>query len=236
MKYKKIGDIQYHLKGVAPRLIIHSGTHGDESRVIAPLEKVVGAMYSDLPNFLYVPRVSPSAVVLGTRQNKFGNDLNRVFSLPTDDPEVVANKQILALATHSVAVSFHEDLEHNQFYMYDSGTIEPGLLNWYQTALKKLQVPLYTGVDDPHDVHLAKSFVDGYLGEVYSARPIGTFVDDWILYHSHASRVLTIEMPGNHAKLEEIVELTLKLATELVDQEESLAIFDENFPMLKELT
>lgn len=235
MNYSKIGEVQYHLKGVAPRLIIHSGTHGDENHVIAPLERVVNDLYSDLPNFLFVPRVSPSAVALGSRVNKYGNDLNRIFGIPTDDPEVVANKQILALATHSIAVTFHEDLETNQFYMYDSGRINDDLLQWYQRALKRLQVPLYNGVDDPHDEHLANHFQDGYLADVYSARPIGTFVDDWILYHSHASRVLTVEIPANHQKVDEIVELTLKLASELVQQEESLAIFDNDFPLLTEL-
>jgi hypothetical protein len=223
MRFQSIGGIAYHQKGNFPKLIIHSGTHGDEYHVIAPLKRVVARLYNELPDFIYVPEVSPSAVALKTRINGRKNDLNRVFWQANDDPEIVANKQIIAPASGAIAITFHHDIGHNDagentYYMYDSAKLSEQQLSWLQESLKAVKIPLLNGVDDPYDEDLSTHFVDGYVSIQSQPTFEGTFIDDWARYHSHVSRMLTVEVPYDHVALEKSLEITLRLAIELVSE------------------
>lgn len=218
MKYQEIGGIKYHIKGHSPQLVIHSGTHGDEFHVIEPLRKVVEKMYDELPDFLYVPEVSPSAVKLGTRENNLGHDMNRVFWGANFDPEVIANKQILAAASHAVALTFHEDLENNAFYIYDSEALSEELLEGIRQRIRALDLTLYDGFDDFEDEQLQYVFKDGYACVKQGDHYKGPFVDDWAMYHSHVERMLTIEMPFEKQGVEEAIEACLRLGAKLVQE------------------
>ena len=230
MKYQTIGGVKYHVKGTNPQLVIHGGTHGDEYHVIAPLKRVIQRMYDELPDFLFVPAVSPTAVKSKTRENFLGHDMNRVFWGTNSDPEVVANKQILAYASHAVALTFHEDIENNAFYIYDSMQLKQAQLRRLRNAIKSLELPLYDGFDDFEDEQLQYHFVQGYACVNTAPMYKGPFVDDWARYHSHISRMLTIEVPFRKPNIEEALEYCLRLGIQLVEEQQEL----ENIqPMLQ---
>src|SRR3989344_8617189 len=88
-------DFYYFLKGSHPKLLIHSGTHGDEYEVIDLVEKYIRRYEAKLPDFIFVPKVSPSAVAAKTRKNSQNADINRTFSTNSIDPEVRENIKIL---------------------------------------------------------------------------------------------------------------------------------------------
>lgn len=210
------------MKGYAPRLIIHSGTHGDEYHVIEPLRRVVTRLYDELPDFIYVPEVSPSAVSLKSRINAFGNDLNRIF-WDSRDPEAFANKQILAGASHAIALSFHEDIENNAFYIYDTEELSDEHVAYLRSTMKRNDIPLLTGFDDPHDVALSHYFVEGYAQTATKPQFKGPFVDDWARYHSHVSRMLTIEVPYTSKNIETAIEACLLVGVALIQVQEEVA-------------
>lgn len=224
MKYQEINGVKYHIKGHTPRLVIHSGTHGDEYHVIEPLRRVVTRLYDELPDFLYVPEVSPSAVRLNTRENELGHDMNRVFWGANFDPEVVANKQILAAASHAVALTFHQDLENNAFYIYDSDNLKEEQLEALRAKIVTSGLSLYDGFDDFDDEYLKYTFVNGYASVKPEDHYKGPFVDDWAMYHSHVDRMMTIEMPFEKPGVEAAIEACLRIAMQLVaDKQEDEA-------------
>lgn len=230
MNYQTIGDVAYHIKGNHPRLIIHSGTHGDEFHLIEPLKEVINEIYHELPDFLYVPEVSPSAVRAKSRINALGNDMNRVFWKENSDPEVKANKQILALASHALAITFHEDIELNKYYLYDSGELTAMQLDWLRTRLTQNNIPLLNGLDDPEDEHLCHHFIDGYLSIPGRPRFEGQFVDDWARYHSHVDRMLTVEIPYEGVDIKHCLVTTLRLGLELIQSadEKKVAVIEDD--------
>ena len=99
----------YYQTGENPRLLIHTGTHGDEYEVIDLVMEAVKKYEDYLPSFVFVPVVSPSAVAKRTRNNGRGIDMNREFYSDSDDKEVVANIEILENKEFDLFVSFHED-------------------------------------------------------------------------------------------------------------------------------
>lgn len=216
MKYQEIGGIKYHIKGNSPQLVIHSGTHGDEFHVIEPLRAVVERLYDELPSFIYVPEVSPSAVLLGTRENALGHDMNRVFWGANFDPEVIANKQILAAASHAVALTFHQDLENNAFYIYDSKNLPIEQIDSLRSKVLGFGLNLYTGYDDFEDENLNYVFDNGYACVENGQHYKGPFVDDWAMYHGHVERMMTVEMPFEKPNVEAAIEACLRLGVQLV--------------------
>lgn len=218
MEYQELGGIKYHIKGSSPQLVIHSGTHGDEYHVIEPLREVVEKMYDSLPSFLYVPEVSPSAVRLRTRVNERGNDLNRIFGTQTDDPEVIANKQILQKVRNAVAMTFHEDTGIEQFYLYDSTALQETQLRDFRQKILNTGIELYTGIDDPEDDNLNCQIENGYFVTSHIGKQEGPFVDDWAVFNGYVRRMMTIEIPYQKQNFEYAIEACLELGCDLVSQ------------------
>ena len=117
---KNLGTINYFQKGKSPKLLLMSGTHGDEYGVIQPLKNIIDKYSEKLPDFIFIPEFSPTAVKLKTRRNKFNHDVNRNFFENTDDPEAKTVMNIVANFNFKMGISFHEDIEYDSFYMYDS--------------------------------------------------------------------------------------------------------------------
>jgi hypothetical protein len=151
-------------KGETPKLLIHCGTHGDEYEVIAIVREAVGRFGDDLPNFIFVPEVSPSAVRRRQRHNGRGQDVNRIFLEGTKDFEVRGNVAILERGPFELLVSFHEDPDFNRYYVYDIGVdANPtGLVRAHNRWLKSQGIELLNGVDDPDDPDLGFRFTEGY--------------------------------------------------------------------------
>lgn len=195
--------ISYYKKGAHPRWLLFSGTHGDEAGVIASVRAYLGAREKELPDFVWVPEVSPSAVRLGTRRNERGLDINRVFTMDTDEPEVTANRMIVDGKTFDLFVDFHEDPTTDAFYLYDSldARGEKSFDAMYQ-EVQSLGVPLYRGVDDEE---LGLQVENGYVVcSNYDAAPEkGDVYTSWKYLKDRAIvkwRLLTVEVPGKASR------------------------------------
>ena len=177
-------------KGNKTRWLIHTGTHGDEFEVIDLVKKYIEKNKSRLPDFLWIPEVSPSAVALKTRKNIRGLDVNRNFFDDCDDAEVESNLKIIKNKKFEIFISFHEDLTTDKFYLYDSEDFSKSsaLKNLYQ-KIADLGVEFYDGLDDPNLGNIVKN---GYVIEDSKDGQISVY----IYKNKIANRVLIPEIPG----------------------------------------
>jgi len=177
------------------KLWISSGIHGDESSVISPLRELVLAWTDQLPDLVFVPQISQSAFELKTRNNHFGHDLNRMFGSGIKDPELVTTEQLVKLeGPFDLVVSFHEDIEFDLAYFFDTGEpfYELELKTW-QEKLRNGGIKLLDGLDDLENLVLAREFISGYHQEISS--PITGLFECWVVSEKLAKRSLTIEVP-----------------------------------------
>lgn len=187
-------------KGDQPKWLIHTGTHGDEAGVIGSVEKYLESHWDEMPDFVWVREVSPSAVELGTRKNKYGHDLNRMFKGQPEaitDPEARANLALLDGWQFEVFISVHEDPTHyNAFYCYDSHDARADAR--FEEFFEKIfahGVHAYTGVDDPADPALGNHIQDGYCSSGREAED-GTTFDYLYRIARVCGRRLNPEIPG----------------------------------------
>ncbi len=195
--YKKFSILGYYQKGENPRLLFHSGTHGDEYEVIPLVKETLEKYANKLPDYVYIPEVSPSAVKTKTRRNKNGNDLNRMFLENTKDDEAVANIKFHKNLKFDLCVDFHEDPEFADFYLYDSGQLSTEQLFELRNAIGKIGIGLLTGVDDPGDPTLGFKFTKGYKSFAkHKSNPMGGTFWDWSQINGIAKRIFVAEIPG----------------------------------------
>lgn len=202
-KIKVNEDFCYYISGDDPKLLIHTGTHGDEWEVIGLVESYLRNNEKRLPDFLYVPEVSPSAVAKGTRNNWANRDMNRSFYAHLDDPEVLANIKILKNRKFDLMISFHEDHEfENEYYVYDVGRDgkENKLVLSHNQLLKERGICLMNRVDSPDDPDLGYLFVDGYKKFEHKDN-LDHGIAGWILDTKIAEEYLMPEIPMK-AKIE----------------------------------
>jgi hypothetical protein len=190
---------EYILNGENPRILFLTLTHGNEKEVAECLKRALSEdKYKNL-NYLYVPEVSPSATKLGTRENAWGSDPNRSFNDPTN-PEVIRLGKILEGCKFDICISFHEDPESDEFYLYDCfGENLEGSekLNAMRKEILDLGVGLLDGVDDPSDPTLGDTFHQGYHYFSYSAEGEDEgFSADWMYEHGYTNRYINPEIPG----------------------------------------
>jgi predicted deacylase len=184
----------YYIKGKNPKLLIHSATHGDEARIVYPLGVFLHKYEHVLPDFIWVPEVSPSAVMMGTRNNGRNSDINRLWHVGTNEPEVLANLDLIGDRKFEIFLSFHEDINPDgsgHFYVYDSKDREGSQeLELLRSSVRGLSVPLLHGCDDP----ILNNWVDqAYFWD-------SKFNGEAHLYLAHQNKVylgLNIEIPGN---------------------------------------
>lgn len=198
LKQRKLANINFLQKGTNPTLLLMSGTHGDEYEVIEPLKKIINKYSEKLPDFIFIPEVSPTAVKLKTRRNESGHDTNRKFFDGTDDVEAKTVMNIVTKFNFRLGVSFHEDWEYDSFYLYDSEKMDSKMLNNFKTHIKEKNIGLYSGVDDSRDVTLGSIVHDGYITIPPESEKIiqGDFWD-WALVNGFVKRLLYPEIPSN---------------------------------------
>lgn len=190
--------IPYYVHGLEPRVLIHAGIHGDEAETGAVVLDFLKKHIDSLPDFVFVPKVCPSAVSRKTRVNKNGIDLNRAFVPTPSEPEAIANMQIVTGFHFDLLVSFHEDVEFSQFYMYDSKD-HAFDERWrsLQQAIRHHGVSLLNGIDDPSDPVLNYNFVEGYC---YCPKSDDAFIDgtfeDWAMSNGVIKRWIMPEIPS----------------------------------------
>lgn len=200
---RKTSDIlsgfEYFVKGSDPKLLIHSGTHGDEFDVIDVVREAVEKYEEQLPDFIYVPVVSPSAVKQKSRFNLNEKDMNRIFFNDSSDIEVKENMKVISGNKFDLFVSFHEDPEAYEYYIYDEGLDFKKSENILKNNknLVDLGVKLLNGVDDPNDPHLGIEFVDGYRKFVVTDDHVNTgMISSWSLSEGLVKDTLVPEIPG----------------------------------------
>lgn len=192
-------DIEYyaHSSLKSPKkLLVVSGLHGDESGVIEPLFHFFDSC-SEIPySIVFIPEAYPSAVRRKKRNNVHERNGNRLFGTDIQDPEKdMVEKIVTTHAPYDLVVSFHEDTQYPQTYVYDVGQrkIEPFWDNW-RKAMHTIGIELLNGVDDSDDPALRYVFVNGYH---YTLTPknSGQF-EDWVVMNNFTERSLTIEIPA----------------------------------------
>lgn len=190
--------LYYFISGKNPKLLIHSGTHGDEYLVTDFVSEAVLKYKKELPPFIFVPIVSPSAVERKTRVNESGTDMNRGFFSDSLDPEVQANIEIVKKEKFDLFVSFHEDWEFSDYYIYDWGysKTKNELVLKHNRWLKDNSVGLFNGVDDPLDLALGYEFVEGYNKSIHLGNDKDSgIISDWILNREISKEYLLPEIP-----------------------------------------
>ena len=185
--------------GENPKLLILSGTHGDESSTIPLIKDCLISTLPAFPNFIYVPRVSPSAVGLKTRANKDGLDVNRRFKSGAETSEVRYLEKVIGENRFSLVASFHEDTGHKHFYLYDYVSEQEKrdiskIVGSFKGKLRKIGVELLNGIDDPADLELGYDFKDGY--RIFSGKfqADGQF-EHYAILKDKAKRILVPEIP-----------------------------------------
>ena len=194
-------EIPYYQKGETPRLLIHAGTHGDEYGVIESVKLAVDKYEDRLPDFIFVPVVSPSAVGKKTRVNGDNIDLNRNFFEESTIGEVEANFQIVRGNKFETLVTFHEDIEPEaKFYLYDTGWGIGESDSWktFKGELMEMGVGLLNGSDDPNDPTLNFTFSEGYhYWSLSNAGYQGGSFDAWLSRNGLVSKILVPEIPAH---------------------------------------
>lgn len=195
---KQHGGIEYLQKGETPALLILSGMHGDESGVVQYVTTYVANHEDSLPDFLFIPKVSPSAVQLNTRINTFGHDVNRNFFDPPTDPEAKAVMEIIAELRFDRAIDFHEDPDlKDEFYMYFGTALTPEQQSVFRQTMQLTGIGLHTGIDDSVDSNLGLHVEAGYICTPANSFPKEAgFSGEWLLDHHVAKQVFTPEIPG----------------------------------------
>ncbi|MEK7577615.1 MAG: hypothetical protein AAB492_03320 [Patescibacteria group bacterium] len=194
---QRLVDTTYHVRGSEPKLLILSGTHGDETEVTDCVTRYIDTHQSELPDYVYIPELSPTAVKLKTRRNLFGHDLNREFIHEPIDPEVITAMKILDPFTFSLCIAFHEDPDRRtSFYMYDSHILRDTELLEYRQLITQTDAKLFTGIDDPADGKLALHVERGYIHTPILGKHDTGFSMRWLIEDHKAQRVFNPEIPG----------------------------------------
>jgi hypothetical protein len=172
--------------------------HGDEYESGRLLEEWFLSTSITLPPLAFIPKVSPSAVKLGTRKNKYGHDANRQFYPDTEDPEIVDVMTLVGKYKYSLVIDLHEDPDRTHgMYMYDTNQMDPIELDAFRDTVTKSGANLYTGIDDVDDEHLKRHVDRGYVTlKADDAAVTSGFSSIWFIKYNIASRALTIEVPG----------------------------------------
>ncbi|HEX7018286.1 MAG TPA: hypothetical protein VF209_05270 [Patescibacteria group bacterium] len=192
------GNLNYFLSSDSPRVLIGSGLHGDEYEVIPLLIETLIRLKDQLPPFICIPALSPSAVARRTRINQEGIDLNRNFNNPLlVSPEIEAIKKIVGrYQPYETVLTVHQDLARAEAYLYD-GCLTPHdeKVKAWQLAVRQQGVQLLNECDDLDDPCLGMNFRDGY----YNFDPTtDTFIETfetWSSLHAGAKRNITLEVP-----------------------------------------
>lgn len=188
----------YYIHGNHPRILLFSGMHGNEYESGKILTKYLTKHASTLPDFVYIPEVSPSAVAAGTRKNSYDHDINRQFTHHTDDPEALSIMTIVQPYIFNLCIDIHEDPDRTMScYIYDTAHMTSAELEAYRSCIQTTKARLYTGVDDIDDEHLMLQVDKGYVSLGYDASSeTAGFSSRWLYEKGIAKRTFTVEIPG----------------------------------------
>jgi predicted deacylase len=179
------------------RILLISGIHGDELSgphiLFEFLQKIEQCPELE---FEFLPFLNPSGFLKGTRENEDGKDLNRwFFDKPKkDEPkECSLIKEFFDSESYDFLISFHEDPEIEDFYLYNDTNHEkdsPLIQSIFETV-NSFGVEFYNGVDNDEDGMLSEN---GYIGP--SPTDGEATLEAYLLRNEKVKEALTIEIPG----------------------------------------
>lgn len=203
-------QIPYWIKGSKPRLLIISGAHGDEYEVVSIAAREIEQRINALPDFLYIPELSPSAMRRKTRLNENGEDIERNFYDGSAHREACAIMELLRGKKFDFCISFHEDREWKGFYVYDiSQMADRHRFDILNNELLERGITLYTGIDDIDDTLLGNQVDKGYVHiPINESLCIKPFFGAWLMNQGIVSHMIVPEVPMriSHAEKKYIIE------------------------------
>ncbi len=118
-----------------PAIYLSAGVHGDEPGATAGLLAWAGQNLERLKreSFVIFPCLNPHGLLLNTRVDQRGLDLNRRFHLD-DDPVCGAWRRVLTGRALRLAICLHEDYDAHGIYVYELSRLEGG---WSRTLLRQ---------------------------------------------------------------------------------------------------
>ncbi|MDZ4221413.1 MAG: hypothetical protein U1C18_00900, partial [Patescibacteria group bacterium] len=126
-------------------------------------------------------------------------DINRQFVKESDDTEAQTVMALLKGRAFDACISFHEDPQLSEFYMYDTAELLDDELAALRQGVVACGVGLFSGVDDPEDEFLGFDFVDGYRPHTGGdGEPKGP-LETWLIREGISKRVFGVEVPGKIA-------------------------------------
>lgn len=192
-KYFDSTGQKYYLGGDKPEILIVSGFHGDEFEIVPILEKYITDYLREMPEFLLIPEVSPSAIQRKDRRNNDGVNINRVFVDDTKELEAKLVMDLVRKYHFQTVFSFHEEPTEASFYFYDSKSLEGTIfLNDFRKELINLGINLYNGIDDADPI-LRNKTVDGYIYD--TCRNEKGTIDNWLVTKNIVERAVCVEIP-----------------------------------------
>jgi hypothetical protein len=106
--------------GIAPRIYLSSGIHGDEpAPPLTLLELIESQAFDDRASWFICPILNPTGLARATRENAAGIDLNRGYLNPVA-PEILFHVAWLEKQPDfDLTICLHEDWEAKGFYLYE---------------------------------------------------------------------------------------------------------------------
>jgi hypothetical protein len=216
---------KYYLSDANPTLLIAVATHGNEREIVPLVEKVVYKHRAQLPPFLFIPKISPSACELNTRNNKDNLDINRSFIVPPPTEEVRAMMDLWSKYRFGIFLTLHTDPTATDYYLYDGHKDEDhekrrlDITKGYALHRKDVLsfgVSLFNGIDDPEDPTLGYNVKDGYAYWPMSTKINDHSTDYWLIMDTGiAKQVINPEIPGR-ATLEQKAKIIESIVCRLI--------------------
>jgi murein peptide amidase A len=141
------------------KALISAGIHGDEpsgiETICAFLENNMYENYLDEWELTFLPCINPYGYEYGTRENHYGNDLNRLFKHKDPPVEVKFAKGVLE-KPYELSIELHEDCISHGYYLYQLGThSEDDQIG--KEILKKVKYAMPINLEDEIDGHSAQN-------------------------------------------------------------------------------
>lgn len=194
--------LPYYIRGRFPEWLIDTFTHGNEGGVMKSVRCFIAGNEERMPDFLWVPEVSPSAAKRGRRRNARDVDVNRVFRDDTTEEEALVNMAVWQQHRFTFHLSFHEDPERTgEFYVYDTADApeSPEILGLLAAA-ESYNLRRYTGYDAPKSPLRVKVrngyFSEWWKGGGFKVRALAGQATVYTVTKGIAGRGFTIEVPG----------------------------------------
>ncbi|HSW89339.1 MAG TPA: hypothetical protein VLH19_00525 [Patescibacteria group bacterium] len=222
-------NLEYFISGTHPRLLIGSGIHGNEYESIPFITAYLEKHEEKLPDFIYIPSLSPTAAAHKTRQNSEGLDVNRSFIGEGRCEESRAIIKFLSDFSFDQFLSFHEDPDNSAFYLYDAhGGLTAEVWNNLHTELTVQKIPLFTGIDDSDDLALGYRVKNGYCKWSFS-KPSDHSIETWSVQSGIADSAVVIEVPGLISKADKKKTVEAVLSSLIKKEKEEVTDNEVNY-------